>query len=99
MFDGDALHSIQMLLECRSLVRYFTQQYKNICAKGIWEEDSSVSASCDAFSQRCIDLCEICLDRLQFDRSQTLLKCRGGAVERLKNFNVASLDEDAENSN
>ena len=50
IFNGDALLSISQLLDCRKLIADFNKLYRDICNSGVWEEDSSVVASCDAFS-------------------------------------------------
>lgn len=56
IFEGDALFSIKKLLDCHGLITEFKLIYKEICEHKIWENDNSVIASCDAFSQRCVDL-------------------------------------------
>ncbi|EFO63728.1 Dynein heavy chain [Giardia lamblia P15] len=55
-----------------------------------WSFDSSVVSSAEAFGQRCIDLCEICQDRLQFSRADTLIASKDGFLQRHINANAAA---------
>jgi len=50
IFDKDALFSIKKLIDCRDLISCFRKLYKDICDTGVWDDDNSVVASCDAFS-------------------------------------------------
>lgn len=53
-----------------------------------WSFDSSVISSAEAFGQRCIDLCEICQDRLQFSRADTLVASKDGFLQHYNEANA-----------
>lgn len=84
IFEKDTLLSLKKLNDCKELINYFKELYQELSQSGAWEDDNSVVASCDAFSQRCVDLIEVCQDRLQFQRPKTLLDCKDGLLERVK---------------
>ncbi|TNJ27094.1 Dynein heavy chain [Giardia muris] len=46
-----------------------------------WHYDSSIISAAEAFAQRCSDLREICRDRLQFARADTLIAARDGFLK------------------
>ncbi|KAH0571621.1 Dynein heavy chain [Spironucleus salmonicida] len=86
VFENDALNSVHRLLECRQLTNQFNNLYAELCSRDAssWKYDSSVVASCEAFGQRCVDLLEVCQDRLQFVRPQALLTSNVGIIKRIK---------------